>query len=324
MSQSPTLRLGHISDLHVLALAGVPLRAWASKRVTGLANLALGRRGAHAIAIAEALPAALSAAGVHHVLCTGDLTNLSLDAEFERAAAIIAAIGGPDRVTLIPGNHDVYTRGALKLRRFEEWFAPWLSAPGADEATLAATRASGRAHYPVVRDLSPFVRVYGLSSALPAPPLMAWGEIGAEQLRRLLQLRATEPTTVRQRIVLLHHNLHRRSPSHERTAQLRDRPALAQTLREIGATLILHGHTHAPQQHHLRDDGRPTGIPVLGCGSSTWNRPERGQMAHFNILDVQADGLIAGQAMTWRPERGAFTLERSDLLEQAHRRPLPW
>ena len=327
MNEPPSLRLGHISDLHILALAGVPLRAWASKRITGLANLALGRRGAHAIEIAEALPAALAAAGVDHVVCTGDLSNLSLDSEFERAAAIIAAIGGPERVTLIPGNHDVYTRGALQRRRFERWFAPWLTAPGADEKALAATRAAGRAHYPVIRDLSPFARVYGLSSAVPTPPLLAWGEIDAEQRRRLLEARADEPATIRQRIVLLHHNLHRRGPSQERTAQLRHRQAVANTLRELGATLILHGHTHAPQQHHLRAHSSATSngtIPVLGCGSSTWSRPDKGHLAHFNVLELQPQGLVAAHAMVWQPERATFVQERADLIEQAQLRPLPW
>lgn len=320
MTSPPALRLAHISDLHILDLAGVPLRAWASKRITGLANLALGRRGAHSTAIAEALPAAL--ADVDHVLCTGDLSNLSLDSEFERAAQVIQRMGGAERVTLIPGNHDVYTRGALRQRRFERWFAPWLVQAGADEAAVNAARAAGRDHYPVVHDIAPFARVYGLSSALPMAPLIARGAIGAAQLARLKALRQQEPPGVSQRIVLLHHNLHRRGPAAEHTAQLRDRPALASALREIGATLVLHGHTHTPQQHHLRTDNGA--VPVLGCGSSTWNRPDRDRLGRFNLLELGPGGLIGARAMIWQPEQGTFVEERADLLAQAERRPLPW
>ncbi len=325
MSDRPALRLGHISDLHVLELTGVPLRAWASKRITGLANLALGRRGSHSLAIAEALPTALSDAGVDHVALTGDVSNLSLTSEFQRARDLIANIGGPERLTLIPGNHDVYTRGALASARFERCFARWLAAPGASAERVIAAGEAGRLGWPIVRDLTPFARIYALSSAIPTGPLIAQGEVGAEQLARLAAARQSEPATVRHRIVMLHHNLHRRSPLHERTAQLTDRAQLARALRELGATLVLHGHSHEPNQHHLvPEDGSGTRIPVLGCGSSTWNRPDRDHMAHFNTMDLEADGGISAKAYVWRPESRRFEAERQDLLDRALASPLPW
>ena len=157
-------------------------------------------------------------------------------------------------------------------------------------------------------------------------PLVARGVVGSEQLARLAAAREQEPASVRHRVVMLHHNLHRRSPIHERTAQLVDRPQLARALRHLGATLVLHGHSHDPQQHHLAPAGglSTDKIPVLGCGSSTWNRPERDHLAHFNTIDLQADGGINARAWVWRPERAVFEVERDDLLDRALASALPW
>ena len=72
-SKSP-LRVAHISDVHVLELAGTPLRKYLGKRATGVANLIGPRRGAHPPRVAKALVEAVDAQQVDHVLVTGDLT----------------------------------------------------------------------------------------------------------------------------------------------------------------------------------------------------------------------------------------------------------
>jgi 3',5'-cyclic AMP phosphodiesterase CpdA len=43
-----------------------------------------------------------------HVALTGDLINLSLQAEYRLAAKWLAALGDPDWITFVPGNHDAY------------------------------------------------------------------------------------------------------------------------------------------------------------------------------------------------------------------------
>lgn len=45
----------HISDVHVLDLAGVSAARYLNKRLSGLLNLALKRRNAHPIALLEAV-----------------------------------------------------------------------------------------------------------------------------------------------------------------------------------------------------------------------------------------------------------------------------
>lgn len=326
-----SLRIAHLSDLHVLDLTGTSPLRFLNKRLTGLANLRGSRRGAHPLRIAEALASALGPEGVDadHVVITGDLSNLALPSEFARAQAVVRALGGPERVTVVPGNHDVYTAGAARKARFETYFAEWMVDLPVHEAAVAAAKAAGRAHYPFGKTIAPGVRIYGLSSAIPAPPLIAWGEVGEAQLGRLRALVAQESglvdasgapaAPIHTRIVLVHHNLHPRTGLAEQTARLRDRDALSATLRQINATALLHGHTHPPQQHRLAGGANATASTwVLGCGSSTWFKPDHDQVAHFNVLHVGSTGGIdAVEAQIWSQREGRFIPDNTDVLGRA-------
>lgn len=324
------VRIAHISDLHILDLEGTPWHHFLNKRLTGAVNLAGVRRNAHPVALCEQLADHLGSADLDHVIVTGDLTNLALDSEFRRARAIIERIGPPSRVTLIPGNHDLYTRGALRHKRFEKWFSSYLVD---DDQDHHRAKEQGRLHYPFVRKLAPHVRVYGLSSAVPTLPMLAYGRVGKPQLARLRALVAEEPPEVTVRIVLVHHNLHHRIGMAEYVATLTDRHAFSEVMHEIAATAVLHGHTHHPHQGHLtpRQDRVPTvddevlergladavrDIPVIGCGSSTWHRDDR-EHARYNVLEVGADRLLGVHSYRYTAAAGAFELEHQDLLDKA-------
>lgn len=312
------LRIAHISDLHVLDLAGSSWRDFLNKRATGAVNLAGMRRNAHPVSLAEKLAARLAQGDIDHVIVTGDLTNLALDSEFKRAREVLEMIGPPSFVTVIPGNHDLYTRGALRHHRFEKWFSPYL-VDDADTHHTAIT--NGRMHYPFVRAIAPHVRIYGLSSAIPTPPLLAFGHVGHPQLDRLRVLVAQEPPGVTVRIVLLHHNLHHRLGAAEYTASLVDRKSFSRMMHQVGATAVLHGHTHHPHQGHLSDKrtrGTPevVHIPVLGCGSSTWNKRGR-NLARFNVLTVGPTHIESVESLLWNGETDAFKPEHTDLLTKA-------
>ena len=321
------LRIAHISDLHVLDLAGTRWQDFLNKRVTGAINLAGIRRNAHPVSLAEKLADRLAAGDIDHVILTGDLTNLALDSEFRRVLEIVERIGPPSFVTVIPGNHDMYTRGALRHHRFEKWFGAYL-VDDADERHSALTK--GRLHYPFMRAPARHVRLYGLSSAIPTPPFLAFGHVGRSQLQRLRGLVAAEPPEVTVRICLVHHNLHHRVGAAEYVASLVDRKAFAQTMREIRASAVLHGHTHHPHQGHLAPRGRRGqrqgvaaelealggDIPVLGCGSSTWHKAGR-DLARFNVLEIAADRLHAVQSWRWSEKNAAFEPEHIDLLDKA-------
>jgi 3',5'-cyclic AMP phosphodiesterase CpdA len=331
MTPPQPFRVAHISDLHVLDLAGTHWQQFLNKRMTGAMNLAGMRRNAHPLSVCEHLARRLAQDDIDHVIITGDITNLALDSEFRRAREIVERIGPPSQVTIIPGNHDMYTRGALRHHRFERWFGEYM-VDDADEHHSAISK--GRLHYPFVRTPAPHVRIYGLSSAIPTPPFLAFGHVGRDQLARLRALVAQEPAEVTVRIALVHHNLHHRLGVAEYVASLYDRKAFTAVMHEIGASAVLHGHTHQPHQGHLpgkvrakiakveaeieaveaRDMGPD--IPVFGCGSSTWTKSGQDR-ARFNVLELSGARVERVLSYRFRSDLEMFAPEHDDLLVKA-------
>lgn len=295
-----SFHLAHISDLHVLELAGTPPWRMLNKRLTGLGNLIGPRRGAHPSWLADALVQRLDDAAIDHVAFTGDLTNLALPSEFAAGARLLARIGDGGRLSAVPGNHDVYTAGAARADRADHALAPWTSG------------TARRDDYPWCKAPTPWLRIYGLSSAIPAPPMIAWGEVGRAQLDRLAARIAQEPSDVTTRVVLVHHNVHRRGKATEWTSRMRDADAVVDALLALGVQVLLHGHTHPP--HRGRVVRGASSLWVLGCGSSTWHRPGHGQLAHLNVLTLGPDGLRAIRTEVWDEASRRFVVEHADAL----------
>lgn len=268
-------RFAHISDLHVLELEGTTPVRFLNKRATGMINLVGPRRGQHDIAILEALVEDLSSEEVEHVLVTGDLTNLALESEFARARGLLEPIALYERLSVVPGNHDIYTRGSEREQRFERYFG--------DLMWPSETTASDRT-YPWYKDVNG-VAVVGLCSARPRLPFIATGEIGGDQLDRLKLLAERHDFENRFTIVLVHHNLHERTKRKNLMHGLNDRRELLELCESVGVNLVLHGHTHVA---HTFDHGPVT---VIGCGSSTWKSEHPDHVARYNIYHVGESGL---------------------------------
>ncbi|GMV42817.1 MAG: transcriptional regulator [Myxococcales bacterium] len=282
------MRIAHVSDLHVLDLTGVSWRRFMNKRVSGAVNLLSFRRGAHPAQLLVALVDHLIAKGYDHVVITGDLSNLALDAEFARARRELERLGGPERVTVIPGNHDTYTAGSVRERRFQGWFGDWMGTEAAEG-------------FPFVKQVGG-VTFLGLNSTYWTLPFLSYGRVGRAQ-RELLVERARDPRLDGTfKVVLLHHNLHRRGRFSEATSRLRDRDAVARAIADAGANLVLHGHSHKAHRYHLGDTGGR--IPVIGCGSSTWHH--RVHMARYNVYDIGDGALRAIHSHQFDVDSGAF------------------
>ena len=115
---------------------------------------------------------------VDHILVTGDLTNLALESEFARARGLLEPIALYERLSIVPGNHDIYTRGSERDQRFERYFG---------DLMWSAETTPSEQTYPWYKDVQG-VGVVGLCSARPRLPFIATGEIGKEQLKRLEKL----------------------------------------------------------------------------------------------------------------------------------------
>src|SRR5207237_4273123 len=114
----------------------------------------------------------MTAQAPRHIAVTGDLVNISLDAEFTRAARWLETIGKPEDVTLTPGNHDAYISHAAG-HAAEHW-GDYMR--GDDGAT-----------FPFVRRRGPLA-IVALTTSLPTGPFMATGQLGGVQLARLAEI----------------------------------------------------------------------------------------------------------------------------------------
>ncbi|WP_149538674.1 metallophosphoesterase family protein [Siccirubricoccus phaeus] len=296
--------LAHLSDLHLPIPAGAlrPWRQLAGKRL--LAYLAWRRKRRWAVP-AEALLTDLAAAAADHVVVTGDLTNLALPAEFAASRDWLAALGPPDQVTVVPGNHDATVA------------VPWERGAGVWQAWMTdAAGEPGAPLFPFLRRRSPLA-VIGLSSAVPTPPGSARGWLGAAQLTRLPALLDAAAREGLFRVLLVHHPPFV-GPGGRRKA-LSDREGLRAVLARHGAELVLHGHHHRTLSGELPGPSGP--IPVLGAPQALAGG---GAQPGWSLLRIARDGPGWRVEVTERvpdPVSGAFRDGQHRTLRLAAARP---
>jgi len=275
-----TFTLAHLSDVHLAPVHGLSLHHLNVKRGLGYLNWQRSRRRVHLRASLDLVVADMMAHRPDHIAVTGDLINLGLPAEYEAAQAWLESLGVPHDVTVVPGNHDIYTR--LKDHPGVSRWAAYMRA----NAAGAEFNGSARDGFPFVRRLGS-VALIGLNSAVETPPFVAAGELGARQIEALARILAQTEEAGLVRVVLIHHPpLPGQAPARR---ALRDATDLARVLEERGAELILHGHNH----HDIRLDfpwarGR---IPVIGVASGSGGRAHKDEpLGRYNLLRITRNG----------------------------------
>jgi 3',5'-cyclic AMP phosphodiesterase CpdA len=266
-------RLAHVTDPHFRGFTGARPGDFLGKRVVGTVNLLVNRRRKFRMELLEDLRQDLRARGADHLALTGDLSNVSLPAEWQAAERWLDGLGAsPEAVTVIPGNHDAYVEEVVRERLFERRFARYQT----------AELREGDETYPFAR-LRGEVALVAVNTCVATGDLGAWGEIGAGQLARLEALLGRPEVMRRTRVVLLHHPPVMHRPPEDRN--LRDREALVALLGRTGADLVLHGHDHRDEEVRLPGpDGRS--IPVIGAGSASYaGGPER--RARYNVYEIE-------------------------------------
>lgn len=273
------MRFLHCSDVHItLDYSKIPWSRLGWRRCIARAELTFGGRQA---AYARA-PQTLRTIAEHartradHLLVTGDLTAYALDGEFAGAREALGALADSTaRCTVIPGNHDVYTPGSVRKRRFEQHFGHLL------ESAMPEYRREDA--FPFVHLVGEEAAVVGLRSGrVPFAPGFSYGVIGPAQLEGLEALLKDPRLEGRAVLVMVHH-----APLTE--AGVPDRPMHG--LRDAEALLrllpgprfaVLHGHIHH-RYHHPATDTRPH---IFGAGSST----QAGREGYW-LIDVE-DGVV--------------------------------
>jgi 3',5'-cyclic AMP phosphodiesterase CpdA len=266
--------LAHLSDPHLPPLPAPRLSELAGKRALGYLNWTRNRHRFHRRDVVDVLLSDLQAQAPDHIAITGDLVNLALEAEFAPALAWLESVGPPERVTVVPGNHDAYVRATRHL--FAETWGSYLA--GDD-----ASRQDGDS-FPALRRRGP-VALIGVSSAVPTPPLMATGWLGRNQmdaLERILATLATEPVF---RILLIHHPLRSRA----RAKRLTDSSELLALLKQYGVELVLHGHDHVHSTIWV-EGPNGSSIPAIGVPSASALAHGHYPHAAYNLFSIARDG----------------------------------
>jgi 3',5'-cyclic AMP phosphodiesterase CpdA len=272
--------IAHLSDAHLSPAPFPGLREMRLKRFMGYVNWKRGRERINDMAMLAGLIADLRAQQPDHVAMTGDVVNIGLAAEFDRAALWMKTLGDPADVSFTPGNHDAYVRDAMAgLARV---FAPWTSsdspAPGDDRFPYLRVRGE--------------IALIGLSSAIPTAPLMASGRLGRRQLAALGRILEETGDRRLARVILIHHPPLVRGPW-GRLRGLDDADEFERTIARFGAEAILHGHTHKRMVHYLpspatqREGGS---VPVIGVPSVSAVSRDPRQRAGYYLIRIERAG----------------------------------
>ncbi|MBE7732445.1 metallophosphoesterase family protein [Devosia faecipullorum] len=275
------ITLAHISDIHLSPLPEVRPRDLLSKRLTGFLNWKLKRHGELNSETLVQLVQHMQAQNADFTAVTGDLTNLALPAEIERAGRWLHALGGSEKVAVCPGNHDAYVPGALE------------GAQNLWGDYLKGETLEGQA-FPFVRRVGDLA-VISCSSAVPTPPFMAVGRFEEKQAARLARILKLLGDAGYFRAVLIHHppNAELQHPSFG----LKGHRLFRQVIADQGAELVLHGHTHRSSIHHI--PGKDNEVPVIGVAAAS--AAQGGTLddpARYNLFRIEKSG--AGWQCTMR------------------------
>ncbi len=288
--------LAHLSDIHLAPLPAAHVLDLCSKRITGYLNWQRKRRFVHDQAVLEALTADLKAQAPDHIAVTGDIANIGLEAEYAAGRGFLDALGKPDMVSFVPGNHDIYVAECARFAA-RAW-GPFMAGDKGES-------------FPYLRRRGPLA-IIGLNTGVPTAPFQATGEVGDSQLAALSALldRAGEERLFR--VVLIHHPPVSDSPHHKR---LTDADAFMQVIAQHGAELILHGHDHRDMLNII--DG-PNGarVPAVGVPSASAKPGMDKDNPAYHLYRID------GEEGRWRCEMVARAMGEDGVVREVKREML--
>ncbi|WP_081775820.1 metallophosphoesterase family protein [Asaia platycodi] len=260
-TETPSLVLAHLSDVHLPPPA--PLPSWphfTNKRALSVASWKRHRVHHHLPALSDAVRDDMQAARPDLILNTGDLTNFGLREEFSNAASWLGTMKAPCLV--VPGNHDAMVR-----EPWQETTAQW--------SDWMENSAEGA--FPYLREEGDLA-IIGVNSAVPTPPFMACGHVGAAQRVRLATL--LDATRDRCRVIMIHHPP--RTGLVPWRKSLLDLKAVADIIAQHGAAMVLHGHSHDATLSTIPG----TSIPLIGVPSASLQSAKPWRHSGWNRIAI--------------------------------------
>ncbi|WP_425069414.1 metallophosphoesterase family protein [Reyranella sp.] len=263
--------LAHLSDPH-LPMPQARVVDLLGKRATGYFNWWRNRVQLHRPEALAGLVADIRKQAPDHIVLTGDLVNVSLPDEFARASKWLEGLGTPDRVTIVPGNHDVYvaTQWRESLGRWGVYIAGDGQPPAADFKV-----------FPTLRRRGP-VALVGLNSGLPKPPFFATGTLGEAQIASAEKLLAELGREGLCRVVMIHHPP---LTTESRFKRLTDAAAFQAMIRRVGCEIVLHGHNHRSEVARIM--GPQGAVPVVGVTSASAAPGSKYGRARYHLIGIE-------------------------------------
>ena len=223
------MRIAHLSDVHMLEA-----RPPVGSAYTLSTRLVSYARTLEPLSRTQKLNRSLTEgvrAGATHFVISGDLTEIGSDVQFDAFASALHDSGiTPDRITLVPGNHDAYTSA-------DGW-------KRALEGPLAAFRSSSACAPGQVVDRGEVVLLPTDSSCFQSIA-RSGGELTEDTMRHL-EARLRDPSFQNRTVVLVQHHppfQHKPGPWNWIDG-LRGSARLVEMLVKHPQVQILHGHLH--------------------------------------------------------------------------------
>jgi len=268
--------LAHLSDAHLAPLPFPHLDQIRLKQFAGYVNWLRSRQFIHRSDVLGKITADIKAQAPDHIAMTGDIANIALPMEFARGHDWLTSLGGAERVSAVPGNHDIYVPGAEAL---------------AEKHWGAFMRGDAGESFPYVRRRGPAALI-GLSSGVPTELFFASGRLGPVQLAKFGVILGEFRKEGTFRVVMIHHPPVSKSSWRKR---LVDTNELMQVIAQHGAELLIHGHDHLHMLNWL-DGPNGTRVPAIGVPSASAKPGTRKDAASYNLYR------IAGAPRAWRCE----------------------
>ena len=292
------MRIAHLSDLHIdspdfLRISELFWGILPNRRILGAANFVFGRSSVHSLEVLRAAVNAVDDARADHCVVTGDLSNLAIDAEFRFVRSVLDGIGGPERLSLVPGNHDCYTPESVRSRRFERHFGDLIDPLAGADVT-----------FPAHKDIQG-CRLILARTPTRTPPGFSYGRLGTQQMERILTL-ATEAAGQGMFVILAqHHHLNPRKGLNELTGPFKDRDTELAMIAESPISVVIHGHDHRHHDWEVCSKAPCGKTRIICCGSSTYMDSRRDRFGRMTVLEI-TNGEIQVEKWMYQPNRGRF------------------
>lgn len=313
------MTIAHLSDCHLPNVRGFWPRYSNVKRTLGWLNWKIKRRVIHRHSAIEAMLADIAAHAPDHIAITGDLVNIGLPTEYEAARDWLTAVGPPDRVSVVPGNHDIYVdpegaNGTALWRAYmqSDAFGNAIDGLHADGVQPGGTQVHPwyRHAFPYVRRIGP-VALIGVNSSHPTAIGYAGGTVGPAQRERLGRMLEVAREAGLARVVMIHHPPVRWLASPRRA--LSDVGDVEALIARHGAELVLHGHNHVVSDEEISGEeiwngeisdeeirtGGDQSVRVLGIGSASAEYPYKHEpRACWRLIRIARDPASGRFAIT--------------------------